>query len=77
MQDTFMESSGGSILLLQFYQIPTTSLQCSIHYQRIHPEYWRDRLLRVKALGLNAIQASMIHYWLRRAVFNITLYTGY
>ena len=29
---------------------------CSIHYQRIHPEYWRDRLLRVKAMGLNAIQ---------------------
>ena len=28
----------------------------SIHYQRIHPEYWRDRLLRVKAMGLNAIQ---------------------
>ena len=31
---------------------------CSIHYQRIHPEYWRDRLLRVKALGLNAIQVT-------------------
>ncbi len=29
---------------------------CSVHYFRIHPLYWRDRLLRVKAMGLNAIQ---------------------
>jgi len=34
---------------------------CSIHYQRIHPEYWRDRLLRVKAMGLNAIQVTPGH----------------
>ncbi|KAG8086220.1 hypothetical protein GUJ93_ZPchr0010g8466 [Zizania palustris] len=27
-----------------------------VHYFRIVPEYWRDRLLRAKALGLNAIQ---------------------
>ncbi|XP_042048201.1 beta-galactosidase 17-like [Salvia splendens] len=27
-----------------------------LHYFRVHPEYWRDRLLRAKALGLNAIQ---------------------
>ena len=30
---------------------------CSIHYFRIHPGQWEDRLLRVKALGLNAVQA--------------------
>ncbi|OAY79034.1 Beta-galactosidase 8 [Ananas comosus] len=27
-----------------------------VHYFRIVPEYWRDRLLRAKALGLNTIQ---------------------
>ncbi|KAI3979425.1 hypothetical protein MKX01_001617 [Papaver californicum] len=27
-----------------------------LHYFRIHPEYWKDRLLRVKALGLNTVQ---------------------
>ncbi|GMH22054.1 hypothetical protein Nepgr_023897 [Nepenthes gracilis] len=27
-----------------------------LHYFRIVPEYWEDRLLRAKALGLNAIQ---------------------
>ncbi|KAL5579481.1 hypothetical protein UlMin_011923 [Ulmus minor] len=26
-----------------------------LHYFRIHPEYWEDRLLRAKALGLNTI----------------------
>lgn len=34
---------------------------CSVHYQRIHPDYWRDRLLRVKAMGLNAIQVT-VHF---------------
>ena len=28
----------------------------SIHYHRIPPTYWRDRLLRVRALGLNSIE---------------------
>ncbi|KAL0341883.1 UNVERIFIED_CONTAM: Beta-galactosidase 17 [Sesamum calycinum] len=27
-----------------------------LHYFRVHPEYWEDRLLRAKALGLNIIQ---------------------
>ncbi|KAF6157131.1 hypothetical protein GIB67_041592 [Kingdonia uniflora] len=27
-----------------------------VHYFRVHPVYWRDRLLRAKALGLNTIQ---------------------
>lgn len=31
---------------------------CSIHYNRIHPAYWRDRLLRVQSMGLNAIQVT-------------------
>ncbi|GBG61457.1 hypothetical protein CBR_g21802 [Chara braunii] len=35
---------------------PLQIVSGSIHYFRIHPEYWRDRLMRVKALGLNTIQ---------------------
>lgn len=27
----------------------------SLHYHRIHPEQWEDRMLRVRALGLNTI----------------------
>ena len=29
---------------------------CSIHYFRIHPAYWEDRLMRMKAMGLTAVQ---------------------
>lgn len=31
---------------------------CSIHYFRIHPAYWEDRLMRMKALGLTAVQVT-------------------
>ncbi|CAG0898430.1 unnamed protein product [Darwinula stevensoni] len=30
-------------------------LSGSIHYYRVHPDYWRDRLLKLKALGLNTV----------------------
>lgn len=33
-----------------------TLLSGSIHYHRVHPALWRDRLARLRALGLNAIQ---------------------
>ena len=35
---------------------PWQYISGSIHYYRIHPEYWEDRIQRVRALGLNAIQ---------------------
>ena len=35
---------------------PWKYISGSIHYWRIHPDYWEDRLQRVRALGLNAIQ---------------------
>ena len=35
------------------------SHSCSIHYHRIHPVYWKDRLQRVQAMGLNTIEVSM------------------
>eukprot|EP01116_Phalansterium_solitarium_P004340 TRINITY_DN1532_c0_g1_i1.p1 TRINITY_DN1532_c0_g1~~TRINITY_DN1532_c0_g1_i1.p1 ORF type:complete len:820 (-),score=80.06 TRINITY_DN1532_c0_g1_i1:93-2552(-) len=31
-------------------------LSGSIHYSRVVPQYWKDRLLRLKALGANAVQ---------------------
>ena len=33
---------------------------CSIHYHRIHPVYWKDRLQRVQAMGLNTIEVSLV-----------------
>ncbi|KAK9915942.1 hypothetical protein WJX75_006251 [Coccomyxa subellipsoidea] len=35
---------------------PLQIISGSIHYNRIHPAYWRDRLQRVQAMGLNSIQ---------------------
>lgn len=34
---------------------PTRLLSGSVHYFRIHPDQWRDRLQRVKDLGLNTV----------------------
>ena len=31
-------------------------LSGSIHYFRVVPEYWEDRLLKLKAMGLNTVQ---------------------
>ena len=31
-------------------------ISCSIHYFRVPKVYWEDRLLRLKAMGLNAVQ---------------------
>ena len=28
----------------------------SMHYYRIHPAYWRDRLLRAAAMGINTVE---------------------
>ncbi|MBW7456036.1 beta-galactosidase, partial [Paenibacillus sepulcri] len=31
-------------------------LSGAIHYFRVVPEYWRDRLLKLKACGLNTVE---------------------
>lgn len=36
--------------------VPFQIVGGDVHYFRIVPEYWKDRLLRAKALGLNTIQ---------------------
>lgn len=35
---------------------PLRILSGSIHYFRVVPEYWRDRLVKLKAMGLNTVE---------------------
>ena len=35
---------------------PVRILSGAIHYFRVVPEYWRDRLLKLKACGLNTVE---------------------
>jgi hypothetical protein len=35
---------------------PITIYSGAIHYFRIHPDYWRDRLRKARAAGLNAVE---------------------
>ena len=35
---------------------PLQILSGAVHYFRIVPEYWEDRLLKVKAAGLNTVE---------------------
>ena len=36
---------------------PLRILSGAIHYFRVVPEYWRDRLLKLKAMGLNTVES--------------------
>ena len=46
----------------------------SIHYHRTHPSTWGDRLARLRALNLNAVQTYVPwnHHSQQRGVFNFT-----
>ena len=35
---------------------PFRYISGSIHYMRVHPDLWNDRLQRIRALGCNAVQ---------------------
>ncbi|CAL1533778.1 unnamed protein product [Lymnaea stagnalis] len=35
---------------------PFRYISGSMHYSRVHPDYWEDRLLKMKVAGLNALQ---------------------
>ncbi|WP_129586610.1 glycoside hydrolase family 35 protein [Microterricola viridarii] len=41
-------------------------LSGAIHYFRVHPELWHDRLLRLRALGLNTIETYIPWNWHER-----------
>lgn len=42
---------------------PFRIISGSIHYNRIPPDLWKDRLMRVKALGLNTVQLYVPWNW--------------
>lgn len=35
---------------------PIRILSGAIHYFRVVPEYWKDRLLKLKGMGLNTVE---------------------
>lgn len=35
---------------------PFRVLAGAMHYFRVHPEYWRDRMQKMKAMGLNTLE---------------------
>jgi beta-galactosidase len=35
---------------------PIQILSGSVHYFRVHPEYWRSTIRKMKACGLNAVE---------------------
>ncbi|KAK7010939.1 beta-galactosidase [Biomphalaria glabrata] len=36
--------------------VPYRYVSGSMHYSRVHPSYWKDRLIKMKFAGLNAVQ---------------------
>ena len=42
---------------------PHRLLSGSIHYFRVHPDQWEDRLLRVRAMGLNTVDTYVPWNW--------------
>ena len=50
------KSKPEQILSVRTNLIDITLLSGSLHYFRIPREYWRDRLEKVRAAGLNAVQ---------------------
>lgn len=59
---TFLQTNAGTFSIdynnRQFLKDgqPFQYLSGSIHYMRVHPDQWDDRLHRIRALGFNAIQ---------------------
>ena len=39
--------------------IPTKIMSGAMHYFRIHPEYWRDRLVKLKEMGCNCVETYL------------------
>jgi len=53
MESTMLTTSGNQFL---FNGKPFCILSGAIHYFRVVPEYWRDRLEKAKAFGLNTVE---------------------
>jgi beta-galactosidase len=54
---------------------PFRILSGAIHYFRIVPEYWRDRLEKARAFGLNTVETYVA--WTNRAPVNSTSTAGW
>ena len=39
--------------------VPTQIRSGAMHYFRIHPDYWRDRLVKLRQCGLNTVETYM------------------
>ena len=52
------ETAGLTLREKEFYLDgkPFRILSGAIHYFRVVPEYWKDRLLKLKAMGLNTVE---------------------
>ena len=53
-----VEVSGGAI---RIDGKPVQMISGTIHYFRVHPELWRDRIEKAKMMGLNAIETYLCH----------------
>ena len=53
-----VEISGGAIRIAGK---PTQIISGTIHYFRIRPEQWRDRIAKAKMMGLNAVETYVCH----------------
>ncbi len=57
-QGNQIKVSGGAILV---DGKPTQIISGTIHYFRIHPDQWSDRIAKAKMMGLNAIETYVCH----------------
>ncbi|MFE7406122.1 glycoside hydrolase family 35 protein [Isoptericola sp. NPDC057559] len=54
-------TTDGAVLLR--HGAPHRMLSGSVHYFRVHPDLWRDRLTRVRAMGLNTVDTYVPWNW--------------
>ncbi|OCI32148.1 glycoside hydrolase family 35 protein [Oerskovia enterophila] len=54
--------------------VPHRMLSGSVHYFRVHPDLWEDRLLRLRAMGLNTVDTYVPWNWheAARGTFDFT-----
>ena len=54
--------------------VPHRILSGSVHYFRVHPDLWEDRLLRLRAMGLNTVDTYVPWNWheAERGTFDFT-----
>ena len=58
MSDVYTNTGSLAFKDRQFYldEKPLTILSGAMHYFRVVPEYWKDRLMKMKACGLNTVE---------------------